>query len=222
MSEQDYNPYASSEITPANSEEWGAKRRVSQALKDMIELLATTTPSTEDLHLIAASLEDTAKTLSAQPRYFGRHDLVEKGGHGSFDEIMHETSPLAGFSNPIAPPINMWFEDGRAYGHVQMGWAYEGPPGKVHGGFVAAVFDQFMGAAQMLGEHPGMTGTLTTRYHIPTPLNTELKLEGWLVRTEGRKTVIHAEMRAGDKLTASCEGLFIRPSGGMPGHSNEK
>ena len=92
----------------------------------------------------------------------------------------------------------------------------------MHGGFVAAVFDQFMGAAQMLGEQPGMTGTLTTRYHIPTPLNTELRLEGWLLRTEGRKTVIHAEMRAGDKLTASCEGLFIRPVGGMPRHSKEK
>ncbi len=216
MSEQDYNPYASAEVTPANSEEWAAKPRVSQALKDMIELLATTTPNTEDLHLIATSLEDTAKTFSAQPRYFGRRQLVEKGGYGNFNEIMHETSPLASPSNPLAPPINMWFEAERAYGSVQMGWAYEGPPGKVHGGFVAAVFDQFMGAAQLLGGQPGMTSTLTTRYHIPTPLNTDLRLEGWLLRTEGRKTVIHAEMRAGDTLTASCEGLFIRPAGGMP------
>ncbi len=216
MSEQDYNPYASAEVAPANSEEWDAKRRVSQALKDMIELLATTTPRTEDLHKIAADLENTAKTFSAQPRYFGRRDLVERGGHGSFDEVMHETSPLGGPSNPLAPPINMWFDGDRAYGSVHMGWAYEGPPGKVHGGFVAAVFDQFMGAAQMLGEQPGMTGTLTTRYHKTTPLNTDLRLEAWLEKTEGRKTIVHAEMRAGEVLTASCEGLFIRPAGGMP------
>ncbi|MGI9285835.1 MAG: PaaI family thioesterase [Pseudomonadales bacterium] len=215
MSEQDYNPFASEEISPAISEEWGAKRRVSNALKELIELLVTSTPTTDELHTIAGKLEDTANTFSEQPRHFGRRALVESGGHGSFGEIMHETNPLGGFSNPLAPPINMWFEGQRAYGSVQMGWAYEGPPGSVHGGFVAAVFDQFMGMAQMLGKQPGMTGTLTTRYHKPTPLNIKLQLEAWLMRVDGRKTIMRAEMRANEALTASCEGLFIRPTGGI-------
>jgi hypothetical protein len=170
------------------------------------------------LHTIAGSLEDTAKTFSEKPRYFGRRALVENGGHGNFGQIMHETSPLGGFSNPLAPPINMWFEGERAYGSVQMGWAYEGPPGSVHGGFVAAVFDQFMGMAQLLGKQPGMTGTLAMRYHRTTPLNTALRLEAWLVRTEGRKTIMHAEMRTDETLTASCEALFVRPKGGIHKH----
>lgn len=215
MSEQDYNPFASEDISPAISEEWGARRRVSQALKDLIELLATSTPPTEELHTIAKSLEDTAKAFSQHARYFGRRALVASGGHGSFGEIMHETNPLGGFSNPLAPPINMWFEGDKARGSAQLGWAYEGPPGSVHGGIVAAIFDQFMGMAQMLGKQPGMTGTLSTRYHKPTPLNTKLQLEAWLVRVDGRKTIMRAEMRAEDILTASCEGLFIRPTSGM-------
>ena len=32
---------------------------------------------------------------------------------------------------------------------------------------------------------------------------------------EGRKTVMAAEMRHGDTVTASCEVLFIRPKGGL-------
>jgi acyl-coenzyme A thioesterase PaaI-like protein len=109
----------------------------------------------------------------------------------------------------------MWFDGDRAHGTVNCGWAYEGPPGHIHGGYVAAIFDQFMGMAQMIGKQPGMTGTLKVRYLRPTPLKTELQLEAWLDRVEGRKTIISAEMRNGDTVTATCEALFIRPQGGL-------
>ena len=83
------------------------------------------------------------------------------------------------------------------------------------GGYVAAIFDQFMGMAQIIGKQPGMTGTLKVRYLRPSPLNVELKLTAWLERVEGRKTVIKAEMANGETITASCEALFIRPKGGI-------
>ena len=59
-------------------------------------------------------------------------------------------------------------------GTVTFGSAYEGPPGHVHGGYVAAAFDELLGMTQSLGGMPGMTGTLTVRYRRPTPLRTEL------------------------------------------------
>ena len=80
---------------------------------------------------------------------------------------------------------------------------------------VAAIFDQFLGMAQVLGGQPGMTGYLHVNYHKRTPLNTELKLEGRLVKIEGRKTIMRGEMFAGKVMTASCEGLFVQPKGGM-------
>lgn len=82
---------------------------------------------------------------------------------------------------------------------------------------MAALFDQFMGEAQAMGGQPGMTGTLEIRYHRRTPLNTELRLRGWVERVEGRKTWVRAEMHAGDTLTASCNGVFIQPHGGISG-----
>lgn len=109
----------------------------------------------------------------------------------------------------------MWFEGERARGTVTCGWAYEGPPGHIHGGFVAAILDQFLGMAQMLGRQPGMTGKLNLRYHRPSPLNVELNLEAWLEKVEGRKTLMRGEMRHGEQVTASCDALFIRPRGGL-------
>jgi hypothetical protein len=73
-----------------------------------------------------------------------------------------------------------------------------------------------MGIAQALGGQPGMTGTLSVRYHRRTPLHVELHFSGTLQRTEGRKTVVHAQLHADGALTAECEALFVRPAAGMP------
>lgn len=210
-----FNPFASEDISPPFSEHWEAKRRLAQALRDLTEVLVTSTPSVEDMNDIAERLELQARQFAKSPRLYGQLDFHEDGNHGKRGEVNHELNALAGWSNPLAPGMNMWLDGERAYGTVTMGWAYEGPPRHVHGGFVAAVFDQFMGMAQMVGKQPGMTGRLTTRYHRPTPLNVELKLEAWMVSVEGRKTLMQAEMRAGDTVTATCEALFVRPKGGI-------
>jgi hypothetical protein len=68
---------------------------------------------------------------------------------------------------------------------------------------------------QALGGKPGMTGTLSIRYLRRTPLKTELALRGWVESVQGRKTRVRAEMRAGDILTATCDGLFVQPAAGL-------
>jgi acyl-coenzyme A thioesterase PaaI-like protein len=92
---------------------------------------------------------------------------------------------------------------------VTFGSAYEGPPGSLHGGFVAATFDEVLGFVQSLGGNPGMTGTLTIRYRRPTPLHTELIIEGELVRIRGRKIFTEGRILADGVVTAEAEGLFI-------------
>jgi hypothetical protein len=209
------NPFASEEITPAFNDEWIAKRRVAEAIKQLSEVLVTSSPSIEKMHAIAERLEITAGDFRESPRIYGRKDWAESGEHGSFGQVSHELNPLAGWSNPIAPPVNSWIQGDKALGTCQCGWAYEGPPGSVHGGMVAAIFDQFLGMAQLIGGQPGMTAYLHINYHNRTPLNTELKLEGKLVAVEGRKTTMRGEMYADGVMTASAEGLFVQPRGGM-------
>ena len=211
----DNNPFASEDITPAYSAEWEAKRRVAEAIKKLTEALVTSSPSIHEMEDIARKLDTTAEDFGNSPRIFGRAEWTASGDHGSFGQISHELNPLAGLSNPIAPPVNHWIEEEQAFGSCECGWAYEGPPGSVHGGFVSAIFDQFLGMAQLIGGQPGMTAYLNTSYHNRTPLNTELKLEGKLIRIEGRKTFMRGEMFADGVMTASCDGLFVQPKGGM-------
>jgi acyl-coenzyme A thioesterase PaaI-like protein len=95
------------------------------------------------------------------------------------------------------------------HGRAVFGSAYEGPPGHVHGGYVAAAFDEVLGFANALSGTPGMTGTLTVRYRQPTPLHTELRFEARFERAEGRKIFTSGQLFAGDTLCAEAEGLFI-------------
>ena len=92
-----------------------------------------------------------------------------------------------------------------------MGWQYEGPPGCVHGGFIAALFDEMMGLTQLKAKNPGMTGELKVRYQRPTPLAQPLQFEAQVDRSEGRKTFVTAVLKHQDTVTASCEAVFIRP-----------
>jgi hypothetical protein len=56
---------------------------------------------------------------------------------------------------------------------------------------------------------PGMTGRLTVHYRQPTPLHTELRLEGRIRSVEGRKIFTDGQLYVGDSLRAEAEGLFI-------------
>lgn len=209
------NPFASETITPAYSAEWEAKRRVADAVRTLTEVLVTSSPAIDEMHRFAESLEQTATAFAATPRVYGRLDWIRTGEHGSFGQVSHELNPLAGLSNPLAPPVHTWLDGDVARGSCRCSWAYEGPPGSVHGGYVAAVFDQFLGMAQRLGGQPGMTAYLHVDFHQRTPLNAELELFGCLDRVEGRKTFMRGEMRSGDALTASCEALFVEPRQGI-------
>jgi acyl-coenzyme A thioesterase PaaI-like protein len=95
------------------------------------------------------------------------------------------------------------------HGRAVFGSAYEGPPGCVHGGYVAAAFDELLGFANSLSGTPGMTGTLTVRYRRPTPLHTELRFEGRFEKAEGRKIYTTGQLYAGEMLCAESDGLFI-------------
>jgi acyl-coenzyme A thioesterase PaaI-like protein len=211
-----FNPFASEDISPPYSAHWEAKRRLAQALRELTDTMVTSNTSTDHLSQVAEAIEAQTRNLETGPRLYGVKAFMHSGEHGRHGEVNHELNAVGGWSNPLSPGLNMWVEGTEAWGTVTCHHGYEGPPGFVHGGFVAAIFDQFLGMAQIMGKSPGMTGTLTVRYHRPTPLNTELRLHADLQENVGRKTRVTGEMYAGDTLTASCEALFVRPRQPLP------
>lgn len=188
---------------------WEQKRRLASAMRLVIERLVPSNAPEEELRRAADALERYAEALNAHPRLKHFHGYAESANAGDVGAFFDQ-SPMIGLANPLAPPITI----GRsgpltALASVTFGAAYEGPPGCVHGGFVAAAFDEVLGYVQSLGGNPGMTARLIVHYRRPTPLHTELIFEGELVRTEGRKIFCTGKVRAGGELTAEAEGLFI-------------
>jgi acyl-coenzyme A thioesterase PaaI-like protein len=183
-------------------------RDLADAVRELVERMVATSAPLDVFAGVADQLREAAARFEPYPQdhlYFGfAETAIASDGGGPFDN-----SPLLGRANPLAPPLLLEEAGGRVVGTVRFGSAYEGPPGCVHGGFVAAAFDELLGLTQHFGGHPGMTGRLTVHYRRPTPLHTELRMEGTLDRVDGRKTMCTGRMWAADELTAEAEGLFV-------------
>jgi acyl-coenzyme A thioesterase PaaI-like protein len=186
---------------------WAERRRLAAAMRVVIERLTSSDAPVEELAAAADRLEQYAEHLATHPRRqryegFSESALAEGGGHFDF-------SPLIGRANPLAPPIEVRAQDGRVHAEVVFGSAYEGPPGCLHGGYVAAAFDEVLGYAQSFTGSPGMTGRLEVVYRSPTPLHTLLRFDAWVESVVGRKITTRCTLHAGERLCAEAMGLFI-------------
>ncbi len=125
-------------------------------------------------------------------------------------------SPVVGPLNPIAPPVTFTFDGERMSGSGTLAAPYTGPPGTVHGGVVAMVLDELLGAVNACLGLGAYTGTLTVRYERPTPIGAELTFDAWVDRTEGRKVFTVGTISAGGEVTARADGVFIRVEQPIP------
>jgi acyl-coenzyme A thioesterase PaaI-like protein len=193
---------------PYNDAQIEVRRRLAGATRLVVERLVASTAPVDLLTNAAERMESFAELLGGYP-----HGRTYKGyaepANAPRPQEFFDHSPLSGKANPLAPPMDLEVIDGVVHGRVRFGAAYEGPPGCVHGGFVAAVFDEILGMANSLSGEPGMTGTLSVKYRKPTPLRVELRLEATLDRVDGRKRWCSARLHAGDVLCGEAEGLFI-------------
>lgn len=178
------------------------------AVRQLIGRLVATDAPDEVLDEVRAALQPVIAAFDGhdQTDHFG---FAETANAGATAEPIFDQSPLIGVANPLAPPMAVHEEGDEVIAFATFGQAYEGPPGCVHGGYVAAAFDEVLGATQSLSGAPGMTGTLTVRYEAPTPLHTEIRFESRIQRVEGRKIFVEGESHAGGTITARATGVFI-------------
>ena len=125
-------------------------------------------------------------------------------------------SPVVGPLNAVAPPVVFTFDGERMSGHGTLAAPYTGPPGTVHGGVVAMVLDELLGAVNACLGLGAYTGTLTIRYERPTPIGAELTFDAGVDRTEGRKVFTVGTISAGGEVTARADGVFIRVAQPIP------
>jgi hypothetical protein len=76
--------------------------------------------------------------------------------------------------NACFPRYELDTRDDRAEGRVEFPIVYEGPPGVVHGGFLAVFFDCVLQQLNCDMGQAGKTRSLALRYRRPVPILTEL------------------------------------------------
>jgi acyl-coenzyme A thioesterase PaaI-like protein len=187
-------------------------RRLASAMRRIIGTLSATAAPDDVVTSAADELEALAEQFEAMKygsNYEGFAETAMAHGDGGDRHASFEQSPFIGQANPLSPPLRLELIDDEVHAWGTFGTQYEGPPACVHGGFIAAAFDEVLGATQSMSGNPGMTGRLTIHYRSPTPLHTELHFVGRLDRIEGRKIFTQGQLFADDRLCAEAEGLFI-------------
>ena len=121
---------------------------------------------------------------------------------------------ICGRQNPVG--LHLDFYEDPETGQVRVEFTipdeYQGYPGVVHGGIVAAILDEVSGRAVMLqssDENLMATMRLTVRYRRPTPTETPLTGVGWVEHGGSVGARVAGEIRLPDgTVTAECEAVL--------------
>ena len=87
---------------------------------------------------------------------------------------------------------------------------FEGPTGFLHGGIIATLLDETMSKAVRARGLTAMTRQMEVDYLRPVPSGEPIRIEGRVVRNEGRKHWTEARILNAKAATlASSKGLFV-------------
>jgi len=149
-------------------------RELASALRDLMgTALALEEPSPELRELI-----DTLRAAQERLAARGPTDLAPRIGDSPDPtrRVYLDHSRDVGDYNACFPVYEMRVHDDRGEGRVTFPVVYEGPPGVVHGGFLAVFFDCALQQLNCDMGTSGKTRTLALRFRRPVPILTELEL----------------------------------------------
>ena len=189
---------------------WQARHRLAAATRALNEKLVSTDIDPKLATILTEKIDALTAELSQGEQVNGLVDMAKRGERGTIDNVMGELVAMAGRSHPCSPELLWQEEPNRIAGTVTFGQAFEGPPGHVHGGWVAGVLDHLMGMTHVRTGHPGMTGGLSVRYLKPTPLNQLIEVSAEATELDDKRTEVKAKMRFGETTTATAEAIFVR------------
>lgn len=177
-------------------------------MRALIDTITSTQPTEAQLARLIGDVRSMRSTLAETPtsRYW------ERGESGAGYE---RYSPFRGSENPVAPPMRITASSANGSAGVEatvvVPAVFEGPPRAVHGGMIAAMFDEVMSAAQAqrVGRRAGVTVKLSVKYRLPTPTNTPLRFDAWVESETSRRCTVRAECFDGEQRTADAQALFL-------------
>jgi acyl-coenzyme A thioesterase PaaI-like protein len=194
-------------LSPAEADRVrGLYAPLADAVRDLIDATIRTEVDDDVVDSARTAIEAVTQSLRQQTRPLGVSFVVD-------GRPLPLGNAAVGVCNPIAPPLVVRHDsDGRCRSEFVLGTAYEGPPGRVHGGVSALILDHMLGEAASEGlSKARFTGTITVKYLRGTPLG-PLRCEAWIDRAEGVKVFARGTISDPDGVTVEAEGVFIEPS----------
>ncbi len=178
----------------------GTAAGITQQLADMTALLKPLTPCTKLESLGVQNRISRFLETGAWP------DPPPDGGQIEFDMA----SPIGGIANPCSVGASYFRDGDQVIGRVAVGRCFEGPPERVHGGIICAIFDEVMGSVfRATGTASAFTGELSVRFEAPAPILVDLEFRARLVGEAGRKRFLEGEAYSADGKFASATATFI-------------
>jgi acyl-coenzyme A thioesterase PaaI-like protein/molybdopterin converting factor small subunit len=168
------------------------------------------------LHRISELVAVVVPALERTPR---RERIVPTFGEGAaIDTKAKGRHPMddravAGPANATSVDFEARREGDEVIADACFGAAFEGAPGRVHGGMVAAVFDDLVGFILGMVGQPGFTGRLTVHYHAPVPTERPVEFRARLRERAERTLVVDADVRLDDRILATCEATMVLVDG---------
>lgn len=197
---------------PEPTDEYVVRRRIGEALKQVTDRMVRCDASMADLEAIAVDLE----AVAAKTGGFGRRSqaaIYEKffSRTASRQDVLDilDYEIFTGRSTPISPPMELWIDGDVVRGKANLGLPFQGPPGRVHGGVIAAMLDVLMAKTQDLSATMGVTGTLNIRFIRATPLKTDIDMEARVLRIDGRKLYCEGRFFVNGEQTVHADGIWI-------------
>lgn len=229
------------EFVPDRIDNDAVRVKFAEAARDVMHGFVGSEASTESLEPMVASLRALADTIDKLPDrdrlalMREAHARAESAGMSFMREGSGvDDRAVAGRANPMGVDFEydrMGTFSGEpgaptsAYDDIVVGLtlrrAFQGAPGRAHGGIVAAAFDDVTGwVIGRLGE-PAYTGEITVRFNAPVPVGERLVIRTRLSDRERRKLFITAEMFTDDGTKiATCKATYITVDpatfGGIP------
>lgn len=154
---------------------------------------------------------DRTAEIAANPRFAAvlrGEPRLDLGINGEVMDLFRD-SIVSGRTNPMGIGLEVRRDGDTAVATTTLGPAFEGAPGRAHGGIIAAILDETMGFVLPLIGDLAYTANLNIDYVGPAPLHQPLTFTAALRDRADRKLWIEATGASLDGVFVRAEALFL-------------
>lgn len=181
------------------------RAELAESVRRLVAAVTTGTTAARDLAAAKDLVDAALAALGPLPDLAAHRAETEAGRRPTRD-------PFASPENPLAPPLRELPSEAGAYiARFTLSPAYEGPPGRVHGGVITGILDHASGFALHSLGTVAVSVSLSIDLHHPTPYGEPLTVAARVDERNGRKIWVDAEISTADgQVTASCRTLMLQ------------